>query len=113
MRLELRRLPYEELRPPERQRKPFSCQLGIQSENVPPPVNRDLHYYRGDVRRQSVQEPNLSNKLGSLQTNQKKLPDVRSSLDPPIGKRSRIEQLKMLVRQKDLSPVVHCSFDTD
>lgn len=113
MRLKPRSLPYEELRPPERQRKPFSCQLGIQSGNVPPPINRDLHYYGGDVRRQSVQAPNLSNKLESLQTNQKKLPDIRSSLDPAIGKRSRIEQLKILVRQKDVSPVVHCSFDID
>ncbi|KOX70312.1 hypothetical protein WN51_04715 [Melipona quadrifasciata] len=103
------RLLYEELRPPEKQRKLFSCQLRIQSENVPPPINRDLHYYGGDVRRQSVQELNLSNKLESLQTNQKKLPD----LDPPIEKRSRIEQLKILVRQKDVFPVVHRSFYTD
>lgn len=112
MRLEARSLPYEELRPPERQRKSFSCQLGIQSENIAPPINRDLHYY-GGLRRQSVQEPNLPNNIECSQTNEKKLPDTGNSSDQPIGKRSRIEQLKMLVKQKDVSSVVSCPFDTD
>lgn len=95
-------LPYEELRPPERQRRPFSCQLGIRSKDVLLPINRDLNYY-GGLRQQSVEEAKLPKNLKSTQTSQKKLPDTGANLDQMFQKRSRIEQLKMYIRQKDMS----------
>ncbi|XP_076762468.1 uncharacterized protein LOC143430260 [Xylocopa sonorina] len=101
------RIPYEELRPPERRRKPFNYRLGVKSEDVFPPMNRDMNL-SGTLQRQPIRNPNLSRTLKAfedLQNDPKQLHENKCNSNEIVGKRSRIEQLKILIAQKDVS---HC-----
>ncbi|CAL7949536.1 unnamed protein product [Xylocopa violacea] len=96
------KLPYEELRPPERRKKPFNYRLGVKSEDVFPPTNRDMNF-SGTLQRQRPRNPNLSKTIEDLQNSLKQLNEDKCSSNEIVEKRSRIEQLKILIAQKDMS----------
>ncbi|CAK9808517.1 hypothetical protein ANTPLA_LOCUS5802 [Anthophora plagiata] len=95
------RIPYEELRPPKNQRSPFICQRGISPEDVEPPINRDLNPYRLSQQQTIVK----SNLLKNLQYPEKK-PEItledKLDIEKKVPKRSRLEQLKVLIAEKDM-----------
>lgn len=93
------RIPYEEMRPPEKRRKPFSCKEGIQSIDVLPPMKSQLNY-REILQHQQIHKSDLELPKQSSETEQNKSCEEKSSPDQMEQKRSRVEQLKILVKQK-------------
>ncbi|XP_076666399.1 uncharacterized protein LOC143367991 [Andrena cerasifolii] len=89
------RIPYEELRPPERRQKPFSCREGIRPEDVLRPFSSDFTSCRIPATVQPLRSNNLSYQC----------PEETAKRASNVEKRSRIEQLKLLVHQKD---TFHC-----
>ncbi|XP_054011222.1 uncharacterized protein LOC128893914 [Hylaeus anthracinus] len=96
------RIPYEEMRPPERRTRVFTCHEGIRSEDVIRPVSVELDTFRAPLinhqlhMQQGVQ--NNCNKPEKIE----KAPVVGNNI-PEQGsqRRSRIEQLKLLIQQKE------------
>lgn len=97
------RIPYEELRPPERRQKPFSCREGIRPEDVLRPFSSDFASCRIGSTVQPLRSSNLS--CQCPEETVKCVSKVKSGVELRVEKRSRIEQLKMLLQQKD---TFHC-----
>lgn len=92
------RIPYEEMRPPEKRRGTFSCQRGIRSEDILRPIERDTNFYGTPLPK--VQHMNLCN-LEPTKKMEIPLHETKNDVNQTNQKRSRIEQLKFLVQQKD------------
>lgn len=98
------RIPYEEMRPLEKRRKAFSCREGIQTQDVPKPFSADLNLYRVPSLAQQFQSTKNYKCRETIKKPAENMHDL-SDLMPKPQKRSRIEQLKILLQQKD---TFHC-----
>ncbi|XP_033331144.2 uncharacterized protein LOC117223120 [Megalopta genalis] len=101
------RIPYEEMRPPERRRKSFSCREGIRPEDVENPTNEELNFIKAflKVRATHSQEPPEQRRKDMFYRKMAEdFSETESDVVKESGhKRSRIEQLKMLVQRKSSS----------
>ncbi|XP_026674371.1 uncharacterized protein LOC113465077, partial [Ceratina calcarata] len=96
--------PYEELRPPENRRKQVNLKAGIAADDVPLPMNRNAYYFDALPPRKSARTYDLLKDLESQQGEKRKAEEKPAS-EMQTLKRSRIEQLKILITQKNPS---HC-----
>ncbi|XP_076283599.1 uncharacterized protein LOC143210549 [Lasioglossum baleicum] len=101
------RIPYEELRPPEKRRKTFSCRAGIRPEYVQKPTNEELNFIKAFPKVPQVHsQPCLRKMEDTLPENRVQNEDSLSKtkcagLENGTDKRCRFEQLKMLMEQKN------------
>ncbi|XP_029036504.2 uncharacterized protein LOC114872918 [Osmia bicornis bicornis] len=93
------RIPYEEMRPPEKRRGMFSCQRGIRSEDILRPIERNTNFYGTPLP--IVQHLKFCKNLEPAKKMEIPLPETTVNVNQAPQKRSRIEQLKFLVQQKD------------
>ncbi|XP_076656805.1 uncharacterized protein LOC143361354 [Halictus rubicundus] len=97
------RIPYEELRPPGRRRNTFSCKAGIRPEDVEKPTNEELDFVKAFPKVSHVHsQPSLRTMVNKLPENGAQNPSETEAdaLEDGSGRRCRIEQLKMLIKQK-------------
>ncbi|XP_043255123.1 uncharacterized protein LOC122398923 [Colletes gigas] len=100
------RIPYEEMRPSTtRKRRMFNCREGIRSEDIVKPISAELNSFGVPL---IVQQSNIQQRIES--SNDKcskkieKAPVTKNNILKEISqKRSRIEQLKIEIQQKDTS----------
>ncbi|XP_078034367.1 uncharacterized protein LOC144468629 [Augochlora pura] len=100
------RIPYEEMRPPERRRKSFSCREGIRPEDVEKPVNEELDFVKAFPKVQWMHPPESPQRRKDMFY--RKMVAEPPETEPDVvkessQKRSRIEQLKMMVQRKSSS----------
>lgn len=96
------RIPYEEMRPPLIRRKSFNCYEGVPPEDVLLPMNRDPNLYQR-CQKESHGRYDLIKEFENVQMSQNKVCEDKIDLNETNQKRSRIEQLKILVERHEAS----------
>ncbi|XP_012150191.2 uncharacterized protein LOC100879542 [Megachile rotundata] len=96
-------IPFEEMRPPEKKRKVFTCQRGIRSRDTFRPTARDSNTYKLRSTVPKQYSPVISEDVKKKQAAARE--KFKSDMSQGSQRRSRVEHLKYLVQQRD---TLHC-----
>ncbi|XP_076637204.1 uncharacterized protein LOC143349681 [Colletes latitarsis] len=99
-------IPYEEMRPSTtRKRRMFNCREGIRSEDIVKPISAELNSFGvPPIVQQPYMQQGIEINNDKCSKKIEKAPVTKNNISKQSSqKRSRIEQLKIEIRQKDTS----------